>query len=146
MAIQCDKMLKKFTPKKKLLPSKNFTHVNIKKKLKFTNWYSHENLQRLIRKIFRVQKSCTGVARPRSCGFHAKIYNKLFSTITPTLPFLFRLDSESGSSICRFLFLLFGGFWFSRIRRAPTRSSRVVVLIMKHFCSAMNIIYQWLCL
>jgi len=43
----------------------------------------------------------------------------LFSTITRTLPFSFRLDSESGSSICRFLFRLFGGFWFSRIRRAP---------------------------
>jgi len=26
---------------------------------------------------------------------------------------------KRGSSICRFLFRLFGGFWFSRIRRAP---------------------------
>ena len=40
---------------------------------------------------------------------------------TRTLPFSFRLDSESGSSICRFLFRLFGGFWFSRIRRAPEK-------------------------
>jgi len=34
----------------------------------------------------------------------------IFSTTARTLPFSFRLDSESGSSICRFLFRLFVGF------------------------------------
>jgi len=69
---------RKFNPKKKLLHSKNFTRVNFRKILKFTNWFLHENPQRLIHKIFRMRKSCTGVGAPRSCGFHAKIYNNFW--------------------------------------------------------------------
>jgi len=51
-----------------------YTKIDLKE-LDFGPGIRRFNAQRLIRKISRMRKSCTGVGGPRSCGFHAKIYN-----------------------------------------------------------------------
>ncbi len=75
-----------------------------KKKLKFTNWYLHENPQRFIREIFSVWKSCTGVGIPHSCSFHANFYNNYKKRAWKFGPF----DNKMVKYAKNFNFLLYG--------------------------------------